>query len=45
MFKIIECKSTETHNIYPNLNHQQQFRLNKSMKLNIIFLQRLEKEN
>ena len=23
------CNSYETHNIYPNLNDQQQFRLNK----------------
>ena len=28
--KIIECNSHETHNIYPNLNDQQQFRLNKN---------------
>ena len=24
-----ECDSYEAHNIYPNLNNQQQFRLNK----------------
>ena len=24
-----ECNFHETHNMYPNLNHQQQFRLNK----------------
>ena len=24
-----ECNSHETHNIYQNLNNQQQFRLNK----------------
>ena len=47
--KMTECNSTEwnsyeTHNIYPNLGvslrYQQQFRLNKSMKLRIILLQR-----
>ena len=26
---MLECSSVETHNIYPNLNDQQQFRLNK----------------
>ena len=44
--KMAEC---DTHNMYPNLNanisHDQQFRLNKSMKLKTILLQRLEKEN
>ena len=30
MFKnMTACNSYETHNIYPNLNDQQQFRLNK----------------
>ena len=27
--KMTECHSYETHNIYPNLNDQQQLRLNK----------------
>ena len=45
-----ERNSYETHDIYPNLNaillnNQQQFRLTKSMKLKIILLQRLKKEN
>ena len=42
----------KTQNIYPNLNalnanisNEQQFRLKKLMKLNIILLLRLEKEN
>ena len=45
----------ETHNIYPNLNSvplnaillndRQQFRLEKSIKLKIILLLRLKKEN
>ena len=26
---MVECNSYETNNIYPNLNDQQQFRLNK----------------
>ena len=26
---MVECNSIETPNIYPNLNDQQQFRLNK----------------
>ena len=26
---MVECNSFKTHNIYPNLNNQQQFRLNK----------------
>ena len=29
VYKMVECNSHETHNIYPNLNDQQQFRLNK----------------
>ena len=28
-----ECNSHETHNIYQNLNNQQQFRLNKISKI------------
>ena len=35
----------EAHNIYPNLNDQQKFRLIKSMKLKTILLQRFKKEN
>ena len=26
---MVECNFLDTHNIYPNLNEQQQFRLNK----------------
>ena len=45
-----ECDSHETPSMYPNLNaaplsDQQQFRLKKSMKLKIILLLRLKKEN
>ena len=48
------CDSHETPSMYPNLNavplsaplsDQQQFRLKKSMKLKIILLLRLKKEN
>ena len=35
----------EARNIYPNLNDQQQLRLKKSMKLKIILLLRLKKDN
>ena len=35
----------EAHNIYPNLNDQQKFRLIKSMKLKTVLLQRFKKEN
>ena len=46
----IEHNSAERSNIYPSLNKislsdQQHFRLNKIMKLKIISLQRLKKEN
>ena len=39
-----ERNSHETPNIYPNLHDQQQFREVKLMKLNIILLLRLKKE-
>ena len=35
----------EAHNIYPNLNDQQKFRLIRSMKLKTNLLQRFKKEN
>ena len=35
----------EASNMYPDLNDQQQFRLNKTNKVKIISLLRLEKEN
>ena len=35
----------EALNMYPNLNNQQHFKLIKSMKLKIILLQILEKED
>ena len=53
-YNSVECNSYETHNIYPNLgvplsgtplSDQKQFRLKKSMKLKIILLLTLKKEN
>ena len=41
--KIVESNSHEAHSIYPNLIDQQQFI--KSMKIRIILLLRLKKEN
>ena len=38
MFKMVECNSTETHNIYPNLNNQQLFWLNKINEINNYFV-------
>ena len=33
-----ECSSCETHNIYPNLHDQQQFRLNKINEIKNYFV-------
>ena len=33
---MVQCNSIETHNLCPDLNNQEQFRLNKSMKLMIV---------
>ena len=35
---MVECNSYETNNIYPNLNDQQQFRLNKIDKIKDYFI-------
>ena len=35
---MVECNTTETHNIYPNLNNQQLFRLNKIKEINNYFV-------
>ena len=35
---MIKCNFHETHNIYPNLNDQQQFRLNKINETNDYFV-------
>ena len=33
-----KCNFYETHNIFPNLNYQQQFRLNKINEIKYYFL-------
>ena len=38
MFKMVEYNSIETPNIYPNLNNQQQFRLNKINEIKYYFV-------
>ena len=35
---MIECNFTEVHNIYPNLNNQQQFRSNKISEVRDYFI-------
>ena len=35
---MVECNSHETHNIYPNLNDQQQLRLNKVNEIKDYFV-------
>ena len=35
---MVECNSYETHNIYPNLKDQQQFRSNKINKIKGYFM-------
>ena len=35
---MVKCNSVETHNIYPNLNGQQQFRLNKINEIKDYFV-------
>ena len=35
---MVECNSHETHNIYPNLSDQQQFRLNKINEIKDYFV-------
>ena len=36
--KIVELNSHERHNIYPNLNDQQKFRLNKVSEIKDYFI-------
>ena len=36
--KRVECNSHETRNIYPNLNDQEQFRLNKINEIKDYFV-------
>ena len=35
---MVKCNFHETHNMYPNLNDQQQFRLNKINETNDYFV-------
>ena len=39
---MVEFNSHETHNIYPNLNHQQQFILNKSNQIKDYFVDEIK---
>ena len=38
-----KCNSYETHNIYPNLNDQQHFRLNKINEVKDYFIAEITK--
>ena len=38
IYKMVEFNSHETHNIYPNLNHKQQYRLNKFNEIKNYFI-------
>ena len=42
---MVECNSHKRHNIYPNLNGQQQFRLNKINEIKDYFVAEIKKEN
>ena len=39
---MVECNSIETSNIYPNLNDQQQSRLNKIKKIKVYFVAKIK---
>ena len=39
---VTHSSSHETHNIYPNLNNQQQFRLNKINELKDYFITKIK---
>ena len=41
---MVECNSDETHNIYPNLNDQLQFRLNKIDKIKNYFVPEIKEK-
>ena len=43
ILKMVKCNSNETHNVYPNLNDQQQFRLNKIVYSGELMRKRLGK--
>ena len=40
---MVECNSIEVPNIYPNLNDQQQFRLNKINEIKDCFVAEIKK--
>ena len=39
-----ECNSYEAHNIYPNLNNQQQFRLNKINEIKDFYIAEIKQK-
>ena len=39
-----ECDSYEAHNIYPNLNNQQQFRLNKINEIKDFYIAEIKQK-
>ena len=41
---MVECNFIEVSNIYPNLNDQQQFRLNKISKVKDCFIAEIRKK-
>ena len=40
--KMVECNSHQTHNIHPNLNEQQRFKLNKISKIKDYFVSEIK---
>ena len=40
--KMVECSSHQRHNIYPNLNEQQRFKLNKISKIKDYFVSEIK---
>ena len=43
VLKTVEFSSHQTHNIYPNLNNQQQFRLSKINEIKDCFIAEIKK--
>ena len=43
VLKTVEFSSHQTHNIYPNLNNQQQFRLSKINEIKDCFIVEIKK--
>ena len=42
VWKMVECNSHETHNLYPNLNAKQQFWLNKIKEIKDYFVAKIK---